>query len=569
MMAQGEQVDPGGPRRDSMDTDQPATSKDTKPNHTAEELKLDLDTLDEGKENGLGHEFVTRGEIDDAARRIAGSGSIDGGSTIRLDDLDSEDLPPPEMTPEEKQAMVDCVRRGDIEEFEELLDIPGAEINMVWFSENLLMTAVRWKREEMAMYLIDNGVNVLFETTRLQKYEDPNDPKKVVLRVYTVSCRQIAYDNNLQDVVDAIDLESGEDVMHTVTERTKKLWKPKEVRDFEKLRATHEVLSDLSSITAVDLLWEDDGAMADTEVTNSTVNSPRERPQTPSDKTASLVSEKGLVVDTRVMMDVQPGETGIRMSVGDRNRPSLPNVSGDVLGDPGEDRAHRKISTDSLRHRPAPKVVVEGEEGSLVALKTVKEEGADDTNAQASGDNDLLPCHSRGACTDDGVYGKRSPFSAATVQSRVKSAGFARIGGTRTDMYRKRDSKRKIMLREQDQNGADYAKPVMVNGSYPFESKRWSVEDGHKTPSQTPQECVAPIGSRQTLPKSPRGHHTSEVFIKPRPAFVTSGHHSSRYTNNHDSWDSFPSIGAKTTRLQHKQTYLIDVGGRNIRDKNK
>jgi hypothetical protein len=354
--------------------------------------------------------------------------------------------------------------------------------------------------------------------------------------------------------------------MHTPTERTKKLWKPKEQRELEKLRANHEVFSDFSSLTALDLQLEDYGPMPDTEVTNSTVNTHRERPQTPSNKTSSVCSEKELTVDTRVVIEVQPGETG--------RLPSLHRKISKKNGDSGEDKISRKLSTDSLRNPRLPKVVVEGDDESPATLNTVKEEKADDPgddiDGEASGENnDVLPCLSRGACTDDGgVYGKWSPFSVASVQNRVKSAGFVRIGGTRTDMYRKRDSKRKLMLREQHQNGADYIKPVMVNGSYPLESKRWSVGDGHK--AQTPREShVTPVCTRNIRPSSPKMcSQTSEVFIKPhRPTFITPSHPSSNYARNCDNWDSFPSIGTKTTRLQHKQTYLIDVGGRNVREK--
>ncbi|GFS24751.1 hypothetical protein ElyMa_005165400, partial [Elysia marginata] len=61
--------------------------------------------------------------------------------------------------------MHECVKSGDIDSLEDCLDLPGADMNMTWFRENLLMTAIRYDQKEMAEFLLDNGVDHTYSTS--------------------------------------------------------------------------------------------------------------------------------------------------------------------------------------------------------------------------------------------------------------------------------------------------------------------------------------------------------------------------------------------------------------------
>ncbi|XP_013416160.1 uncharacterized protein LOC106177808 [Lingula anatina] len=121
---------------------------------------------------------------------------------------DEEDLEPEEMQYEEKEALYKAVCEGDIDEVEILLDKENADINMEWFSENLLVAAIRHGKEEMAEFLLDNGVDRNFETSRLERAED--ETGEVSLSWYSVSCRQMAYDAGMHDLVELIDYMNGD-----------------------------------------------------------------------------------------------------------------------------------------------------------------------------------------------------------------------------------------------------------------------------------------------------------------------------------------------------------------------
>ncbi|XP_064605645.1 uncharacterized protein LOC135470559 [Liolophura sinensis] len=119
---------------------------------------------------------------------------------------DDEDEDETEMTTEEKRAMFNAVGVGDIDLLEDLLDQPNADINVEWFGENLLMAAIRSGQCEMADFLIDNGVNFNHQKKVIELEEDTDHKASV----YHVSCRQMAYDKGLSNIVELIDVKNGE-----------------------------------------------------------------------------------------------------------------------------------------------------------------------------------------------------------------------------------------------------------------------------------------------------------------------------------------------------------------------
>jgi hypothetical protein len=81
----------------------------------------------------------------------------------------------------------DAVVQGEIEEVETLLELSYADINMTWviilkyqififkfsffkYSENLLMSALRAKKEQMAEYLIFRGIDVSYEVDLIVRH---------------------------------------------------------------------------------------------------------------------------------------------------------------------------------------------------------------------------------------------------------------------------------------------------------------------------------------------------------------------------------------------------------------
>ncbi|CAD5115264.1 DgyrCDS4258 [Dimorphilus gyrociliatus] len=97
------------------------------------------------------------------------------------------------------KALFQAARCGNINEIDDLLDAPEADINVVWYQENLLMAAIRESQLEMCEFLIDNGIDYNFKTSRIEIDDDD------VANVYEDSCRQMAYDVGLTDIVYLID----------------------------------------------------------------------------------------------------------------------------------------------------------------------------------------------------------------------------------------------------------------------------------------------------------------------------------------------------------------------------
>jgi hypothetical protein len=69
-----------------------------------------------------------------------------------------------------KKNLYEKAMNGQIDQLDDLLDMPGADINMTWFSENLLMCAIRYNQERTAEYLIKKGIDVHFETELLVSF---------------------------------------------------------------------------------------------------------------------------------------------------------------------------------------------------------------------------------------------------------------------------------------------------------------------------------------------------------------------------------------------------------------
>jgi hypothetical protein len=102
--------------------------------------------------------------------------------------------------------LFDAVARGDLVEIEDLLRWPNADINVTLFSENLLMCAIRNKQEKVAEYLINKGINVTYETNFIEFIRIKSDPGNVKSRNCIYSCRELAYENKLMNIVNLIDI---------------------------------------------------------------------------------------------------------------------------------------------------------------------------------------------------------------------------------------------------------------------------------------------------------------------------------------------------------------------------
>ncbi|RNA29521.1 histone -like [Brachionus plicatilis] len=100
-----------------------------------------------------------------------------------------------------KKTLFNLVKNGDLEKLDDLLSIPKVDINLLWFSENLLMHAIRHKNEKIAEYLIFKGINFDYEAKLMEFNEKTNS-----MSFNSYSCRQMAYDNELYDIVDLIDI---------------------------------------------------------------------------------------------------------------------------------------------------------------------------------------------------------------------------------------------------------------------------------------------------------------------------------------------------------------------------
>lgn len=74
---------------------------------------------------------------------------------------------------------------------------------MTWFSENLLMIAIRAGQESMAEYLIAIGINVSHEIELRQLKEE-----ELPIIYYKHSCRDMAFDKGLYNIIHLIDIFS-------------------------------------------------------------------------------------------------------------------------------------------------------------------------------------------------------------------------------------------------------------------------------------------------------------------------------------------------------------------------
>ncbi|CAF1024756.1 unnamed protein product [Rotaria sordida] len=112
------------------------------------------------------------------------------------------------LTPEQIKEFFKTAEEGTIERLDELFDTTAnADPNMTQYMESLLMAAIRAKRYKMAEYLIDQlGINVN-HTTNLLEFRPQT---RIPVREQTISCRDLAYNKGMMDLVDLIDIVSDE-----------------------------------------------------------------------------------------------------------------------------------------------------------------------------------------------------------------------------------------------------------------------------------------------------------------------------------------------------------------------
>ncbi|XP_046372234.2 uncharacterized protein LOC124146143 [Haliotis rufescens] len=173
---------------------------------------------DEEKEKKLSSREKTQVKVDDAEvefipsvnyiddKKIPGVEELEkdeGEEEEKVEDFEEED---PCMTAEEKQAMYNAASIGDIDLLEDCLDKRYSDINMIWYHENLLVAALKSKQEEMAEFLIDNGVNYNYKTSLI----NIKDERSRAIEWYTCSCRQLAFDKGMHDIVELIDYLNGD-----------------------------------------------------------------------------------------------------------------------------------------------------------------------------------------------------------------------------------------------------------------------------------------------------------------------------------------------------------------------
>ncbi|GFO44083.1 hypothetical protein PoB_007058800 [Plakobranchus ocellatus] len=176
--------------------------------------------------------------------------SDEGGEEEEVEE-EEEDL---EMTTEEKKDMHECVKSGDIDSLEDCLDLPHADINMTWFRENLLMTAIRYGQKEMAEFLLDNGVDHTYTTSIVGMRETG---KGKVLERYQLNCRQMAYDKEMFDIVDLIDSLQGQLFPFVrLPERTPRFRRPKPPTPTESETGSDESSSEGADISSDDELLQ-------------------------------------------------------------------------------------------------------------------------------------------------------------------------------------------------------------------------------------------------------------------------------------------------------------------------
>ncbi|CAF4953843.1 unnamed protein product, partial [Rotaria sp. Silwood1] len=112
------------------------------------------------------------------------------------------------LTPDKIKEFFKTIEEGSLDRLDELFDTTAnADPNMTQYTESLLMAAIRAKRYKVAEYLIDQlGTNVN-HTINLLEFRPQT---KIPVREHTISCRDLAYDKGMMDLVDLIDIVSDE-----------------------------------------------------------------------------------------------------------------------------------------------------------------------------------------------------------------------------------------------------------------------------------------------------------------------------------------------------------------------
>ncbi|CAF0892623.1 unnamed protein product [Rotaria sp. Silwood1] len=112
------------------------------------------------------------------------------------------------LTPEQIEEFFQATEDGSIERLERLFnEKKNADPNMTRFTESLLMAAIRRQRHEVAEYLIDQlEVNVKYAADLHEFRFRTNNP----IRERTFSCRDLAYEKGMMELVDLIDITNEE-----------------------------------------------------------------------------------------------------------------------------------------------------------------------------------------------------------------------------------------------------------------------------------------------------------------------------------------------------------------------
>lgn len=176
-----------------------------------EEVQQTGDTTDgvtERTETAEESDAVQTGDRDgDDKNDDKDEGISDKDEEEKEDEVEEEEEPETEMTEEEKEAMYTAVCEGDIAVYQNCLDKPNADINATWFNENMLMVAMRTGQMMMAEFLIDIGIDVNYEIDLIDLYEKEKTGNKR-FDCYRKSCRQIAWENGHDFIVELIDLKN-------------------------------------------------------------------------------------------------------------------------------------------------------------------------------------------------------------------------------------------------------------------------------------------------------------------------------------------------------------------------
>ncbi|KAK3578772.1 hypothetical protein CHS0354_035679 [Potamilus streckersoni] len=180
--------------------------------HLGEEAESFVeDSLETGRESrglgGLADDEDSELDPDEDRRDVDANthASLQSGSGEEYIAEDDEDRT--EMSLSEMRDMYNAVKAGNIDCLEDCLDKRCSDINMTWYSENLLMAAIRAGQQEMAEFLLDNGVDYNYVTSVIEVDEVKGKKR---LDVYSLSCRQLALDYGLLDIAEIIDEKNGD-----------------------------------------------------------------------------------------------------------------------------------------------------------------------------------------------------------------------------------------------------------------------------------------------------------------------------------------------------------------------